>query len=1042
VIEPLEESVAMKKHYREPEGKTFPQMEEETLSLWQDQGILQMIKDRMSGGNPLVFCEGPPTANDHPHIGHALTRVVKDAFLRYHVMNGRKVVPFIAGWDCHGLPVELEIEKALGLHTKKDIEALGIGRFNKMCRESVVRYKSEWEQMSRRIGYWIDYDNAYLTMSNEYIESVWWSLKQLHSKGLLVKENKVVPYCPRCGTTLSTHEVALGFRDAEDRYVVAKFRVHEFDACLLVWTASPWVLADNALVAVDKDRDYVMFEHAGEKYILAEDRLPLMSPGHQPISSLRGSDLVGKKYDPLLGRRDFGPNGYTVVHSPDVSRDEGTGVMGISPAHGSVDFDIGQEHGISILDSVDASGRFTEDVPELVGRLAKDSEPEILRLLESRGSLFKWGLIKHSYPHCWRCGTALIYKALDSWFVKTGEHKNRIIELNEEIQWVPEAFKHGRFGNFLADAKDWAISRSRYWGTPLPVWRCDNGHEVCVGSYEELNRLAVRGSASSIEPHRPDIDHVMLKCPECASDMHREEAVIDCWYDSGCAPFAQYHYPFDNIEEFDTHRSVDFIAEREDQTRGWFYTQLALGALLFDKPAFLSVLVHGHVLNEDGKRMTESAEHVVYTGEVFSSVGADASRLYFLTNPVWVPVQFSKEMVRETMVGTLNTLLNVYAFFASNANAYGFKEQHDYTRTHDLDRWIISRLHSTTQEARSGFDSLEVHRSVRAVRSFVDDLSGWYVRRSRRRFWEENDPQDRYSAHCTLNECLLTLSKLMAPITPFFSDWLYRSLLGPKSSVHLEEYPVPDQQVINGTLERQMELVMTAVEAGRLARQQVDMKLRQPLPEVVIAADPDRAWMLRRFEKMIAEELNVKKVQVLESRDKMVQFAVSPNLKTLGPKLKENAAEVSKLLSKVDENELVKHLRTKGRIRLGGFDLEEEDIIVSEKNKPGFSHSSLGDIHVYVALEITPNLKLEGLSREVIRRVQRMRKDQRLEFEDPVDIEYTAHADIETAITAHKTHIMHETHATSLTKRDAMTGGTKWIVNKLPLELSLKRSAL
>src|SRR5512136_76897 len=419
----------MKKYYMEPDGKTFPQMEEETLRLWQDQGILRMIEERMSGGKPLVFCEGPPTANDHPHIGHVLTRVVKDAFLRYHVMNGRKVVPYIAGWDCHGLPVELEIEKALGLHTKKDIETLGIARFNQLCRESVVRYKAEWEQMSRRIGYSIDYENAYLTMSREYIESVWWSLKQLHSKGLLVKENKVVPYCPRCGTTLSTHEVALGFRDVEDRFVVAKFRVRELDASLLVWTASPWALPDNALLAVDKDRDYVMFEHAGEKFIVSEDRLASISPAHRAVSSFAGSDLVGRKYAPLLGRHDAGPNGYAVVHSSEVSREEGTGIMSVSPAHGSADFEIGQQHSIPVFDSVDESGRFTDEVPELAGRLAKDSEPEILRLLESKGMLYKWGLTKHSYPHCWRCDTGLIYKVLDSWFVKASERKQRVIEL-------------------------------------------------------------------------------------------------------------------------------------------------------------------------------------------------------------------------------------------------------------------------------------------------------------------------------------------------------------------------------------------------------------------------------------------------------------------------------------------------------------------------------------------------------------------------------------------------------------------------------------
>ena len=1029
-----------RKYYREPGGETFPQLEEEILRFWHDGSIFQKVKGRMERGDPLVFCEGPPTANARPHIGDAFTRAVKDSFLRYHVMNGRRIVPYIAGWDCHGLPVEIEIENSLGLDGRKDIEALGIEKFNSLCRESVLKYKGEWEEMSRRVGYWIDYENAYMTMSNEYIESVWWSLKQLHSKGMLTKGRKVVAYCSRCGTTLSTHEVALGFGDVEDRFVVVKFKLKDMEASMLVWTATPWALVANSFLAVDKDQEYVIVDQDGEKFVVSALRAEAFIHGGKIVGRVRGSELVGRKYDPPFSYFDSRDKSFRVLNSPGMLSEEGTGIASISPAYGSLDYEIGLTEGIELFDPVGMDGRFTSDVPELAGKLVKDADSEIMRLLESRHLLFRWGVLKHSYPFCWRCDTPLIYKALDSWFVRTSEAKEVMTQLNEQVKWSPESFKEGRFGNFLADVKDWAISRSRYWGTPLPIWRCGNGHEVCVGSLEELRSLSASGIPGTIDLHRPSIDGIKLSCPECREPMQREEYVIDCWYDSGCAPFAQYHYPFENIAEFDTHRSVDFIAEGVDQTRGWFYTQLALGSILFEKPAFLSVLVLGHVLDERGKRIARSAENMVYPEDVFSSVGADAMRLYFLRAPVWQPVLFSKENVRGEMVGVMTTLLNVYAFFASNANAYGFRPQKEYSRTHDLDRWIVSRLNSTIKEAREGFNSLEVHRTVSALESFVEDLSNWYVRRSRRRFWEENDPQDRYSAHCTLHHCLVTLSKLMAPVAPFFSDWLYRSLAGPEESVHLESYPVETDDVINGTLERQMAVVMTSVEAGRLARQKVNMKLRQPLPSAVIVADSDKAWMLRRYERMIADELNVKKVECLESREKMVQYSVHANLKTLGPKLKEGAAEVTELLSKVNENELVMHLRTKAKVRLGGFDLTEEDVVITEKEKPGFSHASVGGIHVFIALDITQNLKLEGLSREVIRRIQHMRKERKLDFEDAVVVEFRGHHDLEAAISSHKEHILRETHARDVVKNAELDGGQKWMINKMSIELTVKKA--
>ncbi len=1032
----------MRKRYREPAGERSPQLEEEILRSWDNQGILRKIQERMKGGQPLVFCEGPPTANSRPNIRHALTRAAKDAFLRYYVMTGREVVPYIGGWDCHGLPVEIEVERALGIGSKKEIEALGIEKFNSMCRESVLKYKADWERMSRRIGYWIDFERAYMTMSKEYIESVWWSLKQLHSKSLLVKGRGVVPYCSRCGTTLSSHEVALGYKDAEDRFVIVRFPVKGLGASLLVWTASPWMLAACAGLAVDRYHEYSVVELGGERLIISSERLVQFAPGARVVQRLRGSELVGKETEPPFA---FGPEGSrttVIIHSSEASKDEGTGAISLAPQFGSVDYALANEIGLAPFDPLDGEGRFTRDVPELEGRFARDADSEVMRMVEARGLLHQWGVLRHSSPFCWRCGTPLIYRAMDSWSVLVSEAKQMLVALNSAIRWVPESFKEGRFGNFLQDARDWNISRDRYWGTPLPIWTCGQGHTVCVGSFAELESLSGKALGGEFDPHRPGLDSITLRCPDCGNEMRRERFVIDCWYDSGCAPFAQYHYPFENISEFDTHRSVDFIAEGVEQTRGWFYTQHALATLLFQKPAFTSVLalgqmVEGSVRAKGGKRPEEMADPEV----VFSDIGADASRMFLLESPVWQPLEFSEAMVRESASGTLTTLQNVYAFFSSNANAYGFEPQLEYERTHDLDRWIISRLHSTAMEAREGFDSLEVHRAVRALRKFADDLSGWYVRRSRRRFWEENDPLDRFSAHCTLYDSLLMYSKLLAPVAPFMSDWIYRSLGGPKESVHLEDYPRAEEDLINRTLEQQMTKVITAVEAGRLARQKVNVKLRQPLHEVIIAAGENDAWVLRRFERMISDELNVKRVEVIESRERMLQYSVAANLRVLGPKLKDAASDVSKLLGKVDENELVRRLKATGKIRLGGFDLTEEDVIISEKDKPGYSHASVDDMHVYMALEVTQNLRLEGLAREVIRRIQHMRKEQGLDFDSQVEVLYSGHRDIESAITAHSAHIAHETHASRLARNPEISGGKKWVINRMPLELLVRRSA-
>ncbi|MFO7791456.1 MAG: isoleucine--tRNA ligase [Candidatus Saliniplasma sp.] len=996
----------------------IPEKEEDILEFWSKHDIAEKTRT-IKRDKKFSFTEGPPTANGMPHMGHVLTRVTKDVYLRYKTMDGYQIVPNIAGWDTHGLPVEIEVEKELGIESKEEIMDFGLEKFNELCKESVFRYQKEWENMSERIGFWINYEDAYVTMKDDYIESVWWSLKQHWKNGLLEKGYMVVPYCPRCGTPLSSHEVAQGYRETEDPSIYMRFKAKDEDAYFLAWTTTPWTLISNLLLAVGRDIDYVMVEHEGDKYYLAEELVDEIFEDVDVLKTMNGEELLGKEYEPLFDYVDSESESHYITHADFVTLEEGTGIVHIAPAFGEDDYELCDKEGVSLVNPVDEAGRFTDEVPDYEGDFVKDADEQIMEDLDERGDLLSRGTTTHRYMFCWRCDSPLLNYALESWFIRTSEEKQKLIDNNDMVTWKPEHLKHGRFGNFLDELKDWSLSRNRFWGTPLPIWICKNGHEHCVGSREELEELAVEPLDDDFEFHKPWVDRVRLGCPECGDMMERVDYVIDCWYDSGSAPFAQFHYPFENEERFDEAFPIDFITEALDQTRGWFYSLLSISSMLFDEPAYKNCLTLGLVLDEDGEKMSKSKGNAIEPMKVLETLGADATRIYFLGSPVWKSTKFSEELVSEKINKTLNTLMNVVSFFTSNANIDDF-EPGEYRVNDEIDRWLISKKNTLVESVRQGLEQLEVHKSTRAIENFIDELSNWYLRRSRRRFWE-GTKEEKKSAYNTLYDTLKTLTKVMAPFTPFLSERIYQSIFkeveeGPES-VHLLDYPEYDEDNVYPKLEEHMDSVIRIAELGRNARQQENIKLRQPLKEAIVVSEDDTYKEgAELFKDILMDELNIKKFSFEDEEARLTETRVEPNYSSLGPKFKGQAEKVAELIENADASSLKVELSEGDVIELDGFEIDEDDVKIFEEIKSGYTASEKNDVKVFMDVEIDEKLETEGFARDIVRRIQTMRKELELGYTQKIHTRYLGDQILLDAIDEMKDYIMNETLSESLDK--------------------------
>ncbi|HSJ50433.1 MAG TPA: isoleucine--tRNA ligase [Actinomycetota bacterium] len=1039
----------------------LPALERRVLEWWREADVFARQLDQRTDGPLWVFYEGPPTANGRPGVHHVEARTFKDVFPRYKSMTGHHV-PRKAGWDCHGLPVELEVEKEIGTRSKRDIEAFGIAEFNRLCRESVQRYVGEFERLTERIGFWIDMPDAYWTMSPDYIESVWWSLKQLHARGLLVEDDRIATYCPRCGTPLSDAEVAMGYAEVEDPSVVIEFRILEaadpsfVGASLLGWTTTPWTLVSNAGVAVAEDAPYVIVEHDGRRAILADARREAVLPDAPVVGGpVPGAALVGARYEPLYPNVE---GAHRVVATDFVSLDDGTGVVHIAPAFGAEDLEVGRREGWPLFRPLDNEGRFTDEAPSFVrGVYFKDADDAITEDLRSRGLLIRAGTLVHTYPLCWRCGTPLIYFARTSWYIRTTAVKDRLLAVNEEVNWFPEHIKHGRYGDWLENNVDWALSRERYWGTPLPIWRCANRHDTAIGSLAELSERSGR-DVSGLDPHRPQIDEVTFACPECGETAVRVPEVIDTWYDSGAMPFAQWGYQPElgrGVDVFRERFPADFISEAIDQTRGWFYTLMAEGVLHFDSIVYRNVVCLGLIMGEDGRRMSTSLGTAIDPFDVLDRQGADALRWYLLTNgSPWAARRVGMSLLDDVVRQFLLTLWNVYSFFVTYANASAFDpSEGDAVAPAErpiLDRWILSQLARTVGEARDGLEAYDATAAGRRIAAFVDDLSNWYVRRSRRRFWDPGGTggEDSRAAFHTLHECLVTLAGLLAPFTPFVAEELWRNLAagrdGRPDSVHLSDYPAPDPSTVDEQLDEAMSAARTIVELGRRIRTETKVRVRQPLLEAVVHLPGDRE-ALRPLLDLVAEELNVKDVQFAESVERFGRWRAKPNFRSLGPKLGPRVKELSELLR--DDDGSLAAVLASGRpaeldLPSGRVTIEPADVDLVQETLEGWGVASDGGATVALELELTAELRREGLAREIVRVVQDARKAAGLDVGDRIVLGFAVEGDLAAALEAHADDVAAETLATEL-RRDPIEGAPyrdEVSIDGSPLTVTLRRS--
>ena len=1027
----------------------FVDREKNVEKFWRENHIFEKSMEHRKEGQTYTFYDGPPTANGKPHIGHVLTRVIKDMIPRYRTMKGY-MVPRKAGWDTHGLPVELEVEKELGLDGKEQIEEYGLEPFIKKCKESVWKYKGMWEDFSQTVGFWADMEHPYVTYHNDYIESEWWALKKIWEKGLLYKGYKIVPYCPRCGTPLSSHEVAQGYKDVKERSAVVRFKVVGEDAYFLAWTTTPWTLPSNVALCVNPKEDYVKVKKndEGKVYYMAEALVEkVLGEDVEILDRYKGADLEYKEYEPLFRFVEPKKKAYYVTCADYVTLTDGTGVVHIAPAFGEDDSQVGRRYDLPFVQLVDEKGDMTKET-DWAGTFCKDADMPILQALEDKGLLYDAPKFEHSYPHCWRCGTPLIYYARESWFIKMTAVKEDLIRNNNTINWIPKSIGKGRFGDWLENVQDWGISRNRYWGTPLNIWQCECGHMHSIGSIAELKEMS-DNCPDDIELHRPYIDSVTIKCPECGKEMHRVPEVIDCWFDSGAMPFAQHHYPFENKDLFEQQFPADFISEAVDQTRGWFYSLLAISTLIFNKAPYKNVIVLGHVQDENGQKMSKSKGNAVDPFDALQQYGADAIRWYFYSNSApWLPNRFHGKAVVEGQRKFMGTLWNTYAFFVLYANIDEFdatKYTLEYEKLSVMDKWLLSKLNSMVKSVDENLNNYRIPESTKVLQDFVDEMSNWYVRRSRERFWAKGMPQDKINAYMTLYTALVTVAKTAAPLIPFMTEDIYQNLVrsidpNTPESVHLCDYPEVKEEWIDKDLEENMENLLEVVVLGRACRNTANIKNRQPIGTMYVKAP----FKLDTFYvDIIADELNVKSMEFAENIGSFISYNFKPQLKTVGPKYGKLLNGIRQHLTEMDGNEAMAELKSKGNLtfEVNGSEvvLSEEDLLIETAQMEGYVTEHDGEISVVLDTNLTPELIEEGFVREIISKVQTMRKEAGFEVTDKICVSAKDNDKILQIMKANEEKIKAEVLADEMLLGETKGYEKEWNINKEKVKMGVSK---
>ena len=1039
----------------------FVDREKKVEEFWKENHIFEKSMENRKEGETYTFYDGPPTANGKPHIGHVLTRVIKDMIPRYRTMKGY-MVPRKAGWDTHGLPVELEVEKKLGLDGKEQIEEYGMEPFIQQCKESVWKYKGMWEDFSSTVGFWADMENPYVTYHDDYIESEWWALKEIWNKKLLYKGFKIVPYCPRCGTPLSAQEVSQGYKTVKERSAIVRFKVVGEDAYFLAWTTTPWTLPSNVALCVNPTEVYCKVKAAdGYTYYMAEALLDKVlgklgseeTPAYEVLEKYVGKDLEYKEYEPLFACAGEAAakqkkKAHFVTADNYVTMSDGTGIVHIAPAFGEDDSRVGRDYDLPFVQFVDGKGDMTAETP-YAGVFVKKADPLVLQDLDKEGKLFDAPKFEHDYPHCWRCDTPLIYYARESWFIKMTAVKDDLIRNNNTINWIPESIGKGRFGDWLENVQDWGISRNRYWGTPLNIWQCECGHMHSIGSRQELFEMSGDEKAKTVELHRPYIDEITLKCPECGGTMHRVPEVIDCWFDSGAMPFAQHHYPFENKELFEKQFPADFISEAVDQTRGWFYSLLAESTILFNQAPYKNVIVLGHVQDENGQKMSKSKGNAVDPFDALEKYGADAIRWYFYINSApWLPNRFHGKAVQEGQRKFMGTLWNTYAFFVLYANIDNFdptKYTLDYDNLPVMDKWLLSKLNSVVKTVDDCLANYKIPESARALQEFVDEMSNWYVRRSRERFWAKGMEQDKINAYMTLYTALVTISKAAAPMIPFMTEEIYQNLVRSVDkeaieSIHLCDFPKVEEAWINKELEDDMEELLKIVVLGRAARNTANIKNRQPIGTMYIKADKE---MGQFYTDIIADELNVKEVKFANDVESFISYSFKPQLRTVGPKYGKLLNGIRTALAEINGTEAMNELRSTGLLTLdingNKVELSEEDLLIETAQTEGYVTEADGDISVVLDTNLTPELIEEGFVREIVSKVQTMRKEAGFEVMDKIHIYAKDNDKILELMKNHKEEIMSEVLAEDMTLGTTDGYVKEWNINKEPVVLGVAK---